>query len=97
MENTTQKNAVDEELLKIQEIVNQIKSDTDVKERYMTLQDVIDYEKRDSYNEGRDEGIKGVINICKSFHLNKHETISRIMEQFSLPEEKAEKYMNLYW
>lgn len=97
MENTTSANAVDDELLEIQKIVDRTKSSSDVKERYMTLQEVIDYEKRDSYNAGRDEGINAVINICKSFHLNKRETITRIVEQFSLPEDKADEYINLYW
>ena len=94
MENTTQNNAVDEELLKIQEIVDQIKADTDVKERYMTLQDVIDYEKRDSFNEGV---IQGTISTCKSFALNKKEIQQRIKNQFELTDEKAEEYINQYW
>lgn len=94
MENTTQNNAVDEELLKIQEIVDQIKADTDVKERYMTLQDVIDYEKRDSYNEGI---VQGTISTCKSFNLDKMEIQQRIKNQFALTDEKADEYINRYW
>jgi len=98
MEDTTLNNAVDEELLKIQEIVNQIKTDTDVKERYMTLQDVIDYEKRDSFNEGVELGvIQGTISTCKSFNLDKMEIQQRIKNQFELTEEKAEEYINQYW
>ena len=46
MENTTVSNAVDKELLELQEIVNNVKSKEDVGERYMTLQEMIDYEKK---------------------------------------------------
>jgi len=81
---------VDEELLKIQEIVNQIKTDTDVKERFMTLQDVIDYEKRDSY-------IHGFISGFKPFCDDRSEMKKRIKENFNLPDHIAEEYMKKYW
>lgn len=62
MENTVAENAVDEELENIQKIVDNVKSRTDVKEHYMTLQEMIDYEKKDSYDIGielgRSEGIE---------------------------------------
>ena len=45
MENTTLLNAVDKELLELHEIIGNVKSKEDVGERYMTLQEMIDYEK----------------------------------------------------
>ena len=46
MENTTLSNAVDNKLLELHEIISNIKSKEDVGERYMTLQEMIDYEKK---------------------------------------------------
>ena len=101
MENTTVSNAVDKELLELQEIVNNVKSKEDVGERYMTLQEMIDYEKRDSYEDGLKNGltngIKASINICKSLKLDHTQTKAKLLEQFSLLEEQADEYLNLYW
>lgn len=97
MECTTPANAVDAELLEIQQIVNSVKRDKEVGKRYMTLQEMIDYEKRDSYNEGLQAGIKGAIEICKSFNQDKVQTQNQIMKQFDLPSEQADEYINLYW
>ena len=67
----------------------------------MTLQEVIDYEKRDSYNEGvefgRSEGIRVTINTCKTLKQDMPATKSLIMTQFNLTSEKADEYINLYW
>ena len=101
MENTTLSNAVDSELLELHEIISNIKSKEDVGERYMTLQEMIDYEKRDSYEDGLknglNNGIKASINICKSLNLDHTQTKAKLLEQFSLLEEQADEYLNLYW
>ncbi len=101
MENTTLLNAVDEELLELHEIIGNIKSKEDVGERYMTLQEMIDYEKRDSYEDGLKDGFKNgiiaTINICKSLNLDRAQTKDKIVEQFSITEEQADEYLNLYW
>ena len=80
MENTTLSNAVDNKLLELHEIISNIKSKEDVGERSMTLQEMIDYEKRDSYEDGIKDGIMGSINICKSrfYSSNSSYIISRI-------------------
>ena len=113
MENTGSDNAVDEELANIQRIVDKVKSRSDVKERYMTLQEVIDYEKRDSYEEGveigraegielgRSEGIelgiRGIISTCRSLKQSQLETRDLLSTQFNCSKEKADEYINLYW
>lgn len=101
MENTTLSNAVDSELLELHEIISNIKSKEDVGERYMTLQEMIDYEKRDSYEDGLknglNNGIKASINICKSLKLDHTQTKAKLLEQFLLLEEQADEYLNLYW
>ena len=101
MENTTLSNAVDKELLELHEIISNVKSKEDVGNRYMTLQEMIDYEKRDSYEDGLKDGLKNgimaTINICKSLNLDSTQTKDKIVEQFSVTEEQADEYINLYW
>ena len=94
MENTTVSNAVDKELLELQEIVNNVKSKEDVGERYMTLQEMIDYEKRDSYEAGH---VRGIIEAYQSLGIERNQTKEKIMEQFQLSSEQAEQYLDLYW
>lgn len=94
LENTTLSNAVDKELLEFQEIVNNVKSKEDVGERYMTLQEMIDYEKRDSYDEGH---IRGIIEAYHHLSDNRNKTKEKIMEQFQLSSQQAEQYLDLYW
>ncbi len=106
MENTISANAVDEELANIQQIVDKVKARSDIKERYMTLQEVIDYEKRDSYEEGveigRAEGIavgiiQGTISTYKSFGQDITQAKAHLINHFQLTNEKADEYINLYW
>lgn len=98
MENTISANAVDEDLTNIQQIVNKVKSRTDVKERYMTLQEMIDYEKRDSFEEGVEFGrAEGVISAYKSIGKDKDQIKVHLVEQFQITKEKADEYINLYW
>lgn len=48
--------------------------------------------------EGLQEGlIGGTIKTCKKFNLGREETVRNIIEEFSLTEEDAEKYMKMYW
>ena len=101
MEHTTLENAVDEDLLEIQKIVDSVKTDSRERERYMTYQEVLYYEKRDShdagYQIGREEGIKGVINAYKSLNASNEQAKRALIEQFNLTEEKADEYLHLYW
>lgn len=106
MEHSTYENAIDAELSDIMDIVNTTKSDPKERGRYMGIMGVIDYEKRDSYNEGielgRSEGIQtgiiqGTITTCKSLKQDMKATKSHIMTQFNLTNEKADEYINLYW
>ena len=90
LDNPIPTNAVDEELLAIQHIIDTVKSDSETRARYMGLMNVIDYEKRDA-------SIAGAISTYKFLNYDKHQTKEAIMKQFSLPENMAENYLNLYW
>ena len=58
LSNTNEETAVDSELQGIQTIVNTIKGDSKVGERYMSMQTVMYYEKKMSYEEGEEHGIQ---------------------------------------
>lgn len=98
MENSTYDYAVDEDLSKLMNIVDAIKGDSEERRRYMGIMNVIDYEKRDAYEEGLEHGgIQSVIRTCKSLGVNKERTKEELMRQFSLDETNAETYFSLYW
>ena len=52
----------------------------------------------DGVVRGREEGkLEGTIKTCKKFKLSREEAIKNIIEEFSLSDEEAEKYMEMYW
>lgn len=104
MSGTCRANAVDEELEKLHSIVEDVKQRREVGERYMTLQDMIDFEKEESYmagkedgiEEGRTEGIFAVIRICCKVGLSPEETKDILIKEYSLDADEAEKRINDY-
>ena len=110
MENSVRDNAIDEELSEIMDIVDTIKSNPEERKRYMGLMGVIEYERRDAYEEGRKEGhesgyqsgheegqVAGAISNCKFVKLDRESAKKAIMEQFALASDDAEQYMKRYW
>ena len=99
MENSNEENAIDSDLCKIQEILDVIRNNEEVGERYMTWEDVIEYEKRDSYEDGRksglEQGINALISTCRELGVSNEEIIAKLMEKFSFTEDEAtEKVTN---
>ena len=90
---SNEENAVDSELKEIQNVVSDIKKDREVGERYMTLDDVINYEKRDSYIEGKksgiEEGVDKFISACRKMKHSDDDIINLLIEEFSLTKEEA--------
>ena len=90
---TNESNALDSELQHIQSIISEIKHSKKVGERYMTMGDIIDIEKEESYkegyNSGYDSGLKGTITICRKLGKSNEEIIELLMAEFSLTPEVA--------
>ena len=94
---TQESNAVDEELKELQSVVSDIKNDEEVGERYMTIEEVIEYEKEDSYNKGHtagmnagmSAGIDGCIRAFRKFGKSNAEIIKVLMEEYLLSYEEA--------
>ena len=94
MEQSTMDNATDSDLCKIQEILNNIKSSEEVGERYMTWEEMMEYEKRDSYEAGKEDGLKagmdaGFIKAYRKMNKSDDEIVRILMDEFSLTKEEA--------
>ncbi len=100
MSATCKANAVDEELEKLQSIVDEVKSRREVGERYMTLQDMIDFEKEESYITGREagrkEGIFTVIYVCHKVGISREETKDILIKEYSIEADEAENLIEEY-
>lgn len=51
----------------------------------------------DGIERGLEKGIQSLIETCKEFNLSKKETLTRIIDKFSLSEEKAQSSIEKYW
>ena len=101
MEDSNESNAVDSELKEIHSVVSRIKSDEEAGEHYMTWDDVIEYEKRDSFEAGHEAGLEeglqagmetGINNFiaaCRKMNQSDNDIINLLMDEFSLTKEIA--------
>ena len=91
-------NVTDTDLEHLHSIVENTKHNQKVGKRYMTLQDMIDYEKKESFDEGvalgRDEGIFALINSLKNLNIPNDQILDQLMQNFSLTIEEAKSYLN---
>ena len=46
---------------------------------------------------GRIQGVKSVIEVCKSLGTTWDKALEMIIDKFSLTEDSAKEYMNTYW
>ena len=47
--------------------------------------------------EGREEGVQAMIKACKKLGASREKVQELVLEEFSLNEEKANEYMEMYW
>ncbi len=101
MSDTNVNNAVDTELETVHTIVSAIKEDEGTGERYMTLQDMIDYEKELSYELGEASGMsKGIsqgisqgktLLITSAFKndIPEEQIVNMLVDGYSMEKEEA--------
>lgn len=53
--------------------------------------------RQEGISEGRSEGIKATVRVCKNFNISKKDIIENIMREFSIPEEETIAYVEKYW
>ena len=46
---------------------------------------------------GVEQGIRALIEVCEDMGVSKEETVTRVMDKFSIPRDNAEGYMGRYW
>ena len=67
----------------------------------MTLQEIIDNEKKYSYEDGLEQGLErgleNSIRMLKKLNVPETDAYASLMEQFSLTEEEAAEYMKRFW
>lgn len=80
----------DKRILELNEIVTEVKQSEEWEGIKMNILDI-------GIQEGERRGIKASIEICKSMGADEIDTIQKIIEKFSITQEDAEKYMEMYW
>ncbi len=80
----------DERLLELDRVVTEVRETEEWEETSMTILDC-------GIEEGIRRSIRSTIEICKELNADRECTMSKIVEKFSLTEEDAGKYMDLYW
>ena len=61
------------------------------------LEEIWSEAKEEGIKEGIKEGIGALIKLCKNFQVSRQETLQKILESFSLPQQEAEEYLAMYW
>ncbi len=92
----------DERLLELDRVVTEVREVEEWEDMRMTI---LDYGIEEGIRRGRaaaeaeakEKSIKSTIEICKEFNADRECTMNKIVEKFSLTEEDAGKYMDLYW
>ena len=87
-------NVTDDELEHLHSIVEKAKRNQKVGKRYMTLQDMIDYEKKESFDDGVALGIRALISSLKDLNIPTEQILEQLMQKFSLSMEEAKTYLN---
>lgn len=99
--NSNQGNATDADLEQLHSIVENTKHNQKVGKRYMTLQDMIDYEKKESFEDGvnlgreeaRKEGVVALISSLKELSISDEEILNQLMKKFNLSKDDAKAYL----
>lgn len=80
------------------EVVDMILTEYDEEEfRRAWREDLLNEGFRKGLNNGLSKGIKGTIHACMKFNVPKEDVMQNLMEEFSLSQEEAEKYLEEYW
>jgi hypothetical protein len=61
------------------------------------LDEIFNDGKEEGLKEGLKEGIRALIEACREFGASREDTLTRILNHFSLPQQQVEEYMALYW
>lgn len=101
---STERNAVNEDIRRLHRCVGKVKTQPEVRDSYMHLSEVIEWEKEKSREEGREEGraeVRAVIGIfveiLQETGADREEIRRKLTEKYEITEETAEGYLEKYW
>lgn len=101
MTHTTKDNAIDSDLKQIQTIVDTIKSDRKVGERYMSMEKIIESAKYHAFmggkNEALEESIQAIIEILQDDNNPMDVIKSKLLSKFDISEAVADEYLKKYY
>ena len=90
-------NKADSDIRQLHTIGEKVKHSPEVGETYMTLQEMIDYEKDESYSQGVSEGIsQGIetfVRICQSNNISDEQIVKNIVEEYGITAAEADNYL----
>lgn len=105
IEKTTIDNVTNQSIEVINNLVNKVKRSKEVGINYMKSWE---YEKmitdratkaglEHGIEQGIEQGIENFISLCKDVNLSKEDTRAKLLQKFSLSDEKIEAYIAKYW
>ena len=84
----------DKRIIELNEIVTEVKESEEWEGIRMNILDIGIEKGRE---EGREEGVQAMIKACKKLGASREKVQELVLEEFSLNEEKANEYMEMYW
>lgn len=113
IEETIDNNVTNQDIETINNLVNRVKQSKEVNINYMKSWEWEKMIREEATQEGRqeglqkgieeglqkgiEEGIRVLIKTCRDFHASREETLAKVMQNFHLPKESAEKYVSDFW
>ena len=88
----------DPRIVELDQIVTEVKQSEEWEGIEMNILEIgIEKGREEGLEKGRTQGVKSVIEVCKSLGTTWDKALEMIIDKFSLTEDSAKEYMNLYW
>jgi len=101
IEKTTIDNVTNQSIEAINNLVNKVKGSKEVGINYMKSWEyekmITDRATKAGLEHGIEQGIENFISLCKDVNLSKEDTRAKLLQKFSLSDEKIEAYIAKYW
>lgn len=88
----------DPRIVELDQIVTEVKQSEEWEGIEMNILEIgIEKGREEGLEKGRTQGVKSVIEVCKSLGTTWDKALELVIDKFSLTEDSAREYMNLYW
>ena len=87
-------NVTDEATQSIHNSVEKIKHSAEVRGKYMTIGEIMDYNKEIGYEEGKEDGrLEGICEAFRAINMPDEEILQKLMEMCGVSRDKALEYL----